>query len=124
MKKESLDKLVNKYPIVFKHEKNIACGEGWVFLIDSLCSIIEHHLAHSPKKDQEKFHLLQAKSKFGSLRWYTSSSNAFIEGAIALAEWQSNFICEECGKPATANTINGWVSTLCEEHSKEEVKKY
>jgi hypothetical protein len=60
----------------------------------------------------------QVKEKFGTLRFYYSGGDEYIEGLVSMAESMSAVTCEECGKPGRTNN-NGWLRTLCEEHAKE-----
>ena len=60
----------------------------------------------------------QVKEKFGTLRFYYSGGDEYIDGLVAMAESMSAATCEECGKPGRTNN-NGWLRTLCEEHAKE-----
>jgi len=58
----------------------------------------------------------QVKEKFGSLRFYYSGGDEYIEGLVRMAEAMSYVMCEECGAPGT-QTKSGWIRTLCEEHT-------
>ena len=60
----------------------------------------------------------QVKEKFGTLRFYYSGGDEYIDGLVSMAESMSACTCEECGKPGRTNN-NGWLRTLCEEHAKE-----
>ena len=59
----------------------------------------------------------QVKEKFGTLRFYYSGGDEYIDGLVAMAESMSAATCEECGKPGRTNS-GGWLRTLCEEHAK------
>ena len=59
----------------------------------------------------------QVKEKFGTLRFYYSGGDDYIDGMVTLAESMSGVTCEECGNPG--KRIGGsWVTTLCKEHAK------
>ena len=60
----------------------------------------------------------QVKEKFGTLRFYYSGGDEYIDGLVSMAESMSACTCEECGKPGRTNS-GGWLRTLCEEHAKE-----
>ena len=62
--------------------------------------------------------MLQAKEKFGTLRFYVSTENEAIETAIQWAEMRSSKTCEVCGKPGKLSGP-GWLSTVCREHLRE-----
>lgn len=61
--------------------------------------------------------ILQVKEKFGGLRFYTSGSNDFFNGMVAMAEAASYRICEQCGKPGKPRS-GGWILTLCDDCEK------
>lgn len=74
-----------------------------------------------PRKIPEIIHqvtVTQVKEKYGTLRFYYSGGDEYIDGLVAMAESMSAATCEECGKPGRTNN-NGWLRTLCEEHAKE-----
>ena len=64
-----------------------------------------------------KFRFVQIKEKFGSQRMYfggiPKESNAFE--IIDKYEYLSNYICQNCGRPDTAQIDNGWIMTICED---------
>ena len=73
--------------------------------------------------DEEKknnFHILDTKSKFGSLRISTSFS--LPDDMEFILDWMSSFICEYCGKESIDEhgrqyvyQTRGWISNLCED---------
>ena len=80
--------------------------DGWFKIIWNLCEKIE-----SLAKDT--FEVLQVKEKFGTLRFYTSSSTNEIEKFIDEAEELSSKTCELCGQEGSLHTSGGWLKTLC-----------
>ena len=119
MKKELTDKLVQDYPILFSASVRPSCGSGWFDIIDGLCDIITHHIQYAiPEDIKSQVTIAQIKEKFGGLRFYMNHEDDFINGAITFAEYQSNKICERCGKAGTKKNIGGWISTLCDEDEK------
>lgn len=65
-----------------------------------------------------KFRFVQIKEKYGSARMYCNGapveSNAFE--IIDKYEYISNYVCQYCGKPDTAQINNyGWLMTICED---------
>lgn len=54
----------------------------------------------------------QVKEKFGTLRFYTSGHDDYVDGAIAVAEAMSAITCERCGAPGVINE-KGWLRCLC-----------
>lgn len=108
--------------------------QGWDELTKTLCDEINKIV---PKNHRKKFTWKQFKQKFGGLRAYCEFGklNKFgepvrhteEEGKIARliydvveeAEKKSQTICEICGKSSKTTTIKRYVTTRCEEHSKE-----
>ena len=60
----------------------------------------------------------QIKEKFGTLRFYYSGGDDYVDGIVRMAESMTAVTCEECGAPGTTGG-RGWISTLCEVHRKE-----
>ena len=59
----------------------------------------------------------QVKEKFGTLRFYCPGNDR-IYNFVHMAEELSALMCEVCGKPGKLESPNGWMSTVCKEHSK------
>jgi len=57
----------------------------------------------------------QVKEKFGTLRFYYSGGDEYINGLVSMAESMSGVTCEQCGSPGTTGG-QGWITTLCETH--------
>ena len=55
----------------------------------------------------------QVKEKFGTLRFYYSGGDDYIDGLVSMAESMSGVTCEECGNPGECKGA-GWVRTVCE----------
>jgi len=62
-----------------------------------------------------KIQLLQAKEKFGGLRFYTSGGDEYINGMIRISENMSYKICEFCGTTKDVGSTQGWIVTICKE---------
>lgn len=81
-------------------------GEGWHGLIDEFYDMFPDA------------YMTQVKEKFGGLRLYHSGgSDESTKKEIEIME-RSEKMCEECGKETEPKEINGWVWTLCDEHTK------
>jgi len=63
--------------------------------------------------------LLQAKEKFGELRFYIGAANDECHMLIDKYERLSRTICEVCGKAGETVATNGWLKTVCKEHIPE-----
>jgi hypothetical protein len=55
----------------------------------------------------------QVKEKFGTLRFYYTGGDDYIDGMVSLAESLTGVTCEECGNPGKTRG-GGWVHTYCE----------
>ena len=72
-----------------------------------------------PRKIPEIVHQVtvnQVKEKFGTLRFYYSGGDDYIDGLVAMAESMSAATCEECGAPGRVRH-GGWLRCLCDEHA-------
>jgi hypothetical protein len=134
--------LCKKYPKIFV-ERNLSemvsamgqgfcCGDGWFFIINSLCDRIQiyidnHNYWHdkgSPGAEEkiEQVVALQVKEKFSGLRFYCKGGDNHTAGLVDMVEHLSYDICEVCGKgdQTIGRNIDGWVRTTCPEHSHSE----
>lgn len=144
--------LYEKYPEIFKnHTKSMqescmcwgcSCGDGWILLLDRLCSQIQSHIKNQHKevemyekwemKDilegkptiprpewaKEKIpqvHFEQVKEKFGALRIYIRGGDDEIRHMIDFVESLSRSICEDCGKFdfSVGSSTRGWIHSSC-----------
>jgi hypothetical protein len=58
----------------------------------------------------------QVKEKFGTLRFYYSGGDDYIDGLVAMAESMSAATCEECGSPGRVRP-GGWLRCQCDNHA-------
>lgn len=131
MSPEIEEKLHKDYPKIFKIDNEnlrrkdeadrylaLDCDDGWYDLINKLCrniqGYIDHHGNNLSEDEMESFQVVatQIKEKFGSLRFYYSGGDEYIEGMIRMAEAMSSSICESCGSKSEVQT-NGWIKNLC-----------
>ena len=63
----------------------------------------------------------QVKEKFGTLRFYYTGGDEYIDGLVSMAESMSAVTCETCGNPGE-QTRGGWIKTICKPCTKEKVK--
>ena len=105
--------LKNKYPLTLSRLYYFECDKGWSEILDRLCATIEDRIQENKL---EEMYASQVKEKFGTLRFYMSGYDDFIEGAIALTEKQSCHVCEVCGTAGRTEKIRGWLKTLCNDH--------
>ena len=131
MRKELDEALCAKYPEIFKDRHGdmretamcwgFDCGDGWYNIIDTLCATIQNR-EYNNKRNNIQFAPVvatQVKEKYGTLRFYYTGGDDYIEGAVAMAEYLSEVTCEICGSPGKIRD-RGWTRTLCDEHAKEQ----
>jgi hypothetical protein len=122
MRKELEQKLIEKYPEMFKMTPNypiiygIECLDGWFDLLDILLGDIQNYLKHSENKS---FEIFQIKQKFGGLRFYYENGDKVIDGIVRFAETMSLYICEICGTNQNLGKTSGWIIICCEDCSKK-----
>ena len=57
--------------------------------------------------------IVQAKEKYGSLRFYYHPSSDAVDEIISKYEALSEHICFYCGKPDVPRTVAGWIEPIC-----------
>jgi hypothetical protein len=132
MKKELDEYLCKTYPKMMVNRNKpmtettmcwgFECGDGWFTLLDQLMGNIQHHIDWKNRGGADavvQVTLDQVKEKFGTLRFYYTGGDDYIDGLVRMAESMSGVICEECGKPGT-QTSGGWIKTVCKEHGGED----
>lgn len=124
MSRDKFEEYQKKYPNLFKEHprSGFYLPEGWEQLVDSLCSVLEHHISYLSEEERGKMYCAQVKEKFGGLRFYMNMENQYISGAIAAAEIMSFHVCDVCGLPGSRR-MGGWVRTLCDLHHKKNQKR-
>lgn len=93
------------------------CADGWYGLIEQLCEGIQRQLdLHRNEGWAREFCLLQAKEKFGGLRFYVSPRQSIpeIENLIRLASDRSERTCELCGREGKMREFDDWLSVRCD----------
>ena len=126
---DTLDKLIEQYPIVFKHLDKTGyhnLPSGWYKIVDRLCSelsvILEEALEANPENpDEPLFSVLQVKEKFGGLRFYymmnTKNDELYrrIQTAVDTAEDTSYSTCQITGNIGVLCKDGSHYMTLCED---------
>ena len=116
------------------------CGDGWFNILDQLMGNIQHHIDWNLRQRQvaidynskaapesmrkvpelvPQVTLDQVKEKFGTLRFYYTGGDNYIDGMVRMAESMSGVICEECGAPGQRRG-GDWIYTACDAHTKPE----
>jgi hypothetical protein len=126
---DTLDKLIEQYPIVFKHLDKTGYHNlpaGWYKIMNRLCSelsvILEEALEANPENPEEPlFSVLQVKEKFGGLRFYymmnTKDDELYrrIQTAVDTAEDTSYSTCQITGNIGVLCKDGSHYMTLCED---------
>jgi hypothetical protein len=109
MREELEQKLVARWPTWFNTGGDIRDtamprgfehGDGWFDILWRLCEDLEPLVAEFEVAGGPKFEVLQAKEKFGGLRFYVNCCrNEAIRQRIGIAADDSLRICEVCGQP-------------------------
>jgi hypothetical protein len=122
--------------------QGVSCGLGWLPMIKQLVEDIDAVWMQLGGMRQPNWVPVQVKEKFGGLRFYVRpalelSKRAtkdfrlihnrcwrITEALISTAESRSYSICERCTSPASRNTIEGCVQTICKScHEKEMARR-
>ena len=109
------------------------CGNGWFNILDQLMGNIQSHIDWNLRQRQvaidfnskaapesmrkvpelvPQVTLDQVKEKFGTLRFYYTGGDNYIDGMVRMAESMSGVICEGCGNVGERRD-GGWVHTYC-----------
>lgn len=106
MKKELDEALVRDFPNLYRDRygnKLDTCmcwgfpGDGWEPLIRRLSEQLEKLISDLPPEERKFCCASQCKEKFGTLRFYMTSSTKEMEALIEAAEAESEITCEKCG---------------------------
>lgn len=100
-----------KCPRLYREPLTFECGIGWVNIIHDVSVKIEKILEEKP--DYFEIFAVQAKEKYGTLRFYMSTETDEIIDLISDAEALSSQTCESCGEPAKMRGKR-WIEVLCD----------
>lgn len=103
MTDKNTEKLVNRFPSIFKENFYFECDDGWFDIIFNLCKDMQHEINNS---GCEQVVAAQVKEKFAGLRFYASGGNEVTSAMIDKYEKLSYETCE----------ITGGKGDLCEKH--------
>jgi hypothetical protein len=106
-----------RYPHIFRERQDpsglmqfgIGVGEGWYAVVEALCETL---LSRAGETGASPAPAAQIKQKFGKLVWYHDSTDAFVQGAVELAEWYSLRVCERSGEPGRLTRQGGYIGVL------------
>ena len=103
---------------VSKHYDLDWLPHGWRPLVEQLCSDLDAHL---PAKVPRGFGVVQAKEKFGGLRFYVRGATGEMDQLIDRACEKSSRVCEFCGKSGKllgGADCHDWVRVACPDHER------
>lgn len=109
MTDKNTNKLIKKFPNIFKDLKYIECDDGWFDIIYNLCKDIQQEIDNS---GCEQVIAAQVKEKFAGLRFYASGGNEVTDAMIEKYCKLSRETCEITGGKGYTCQKNGWYKTL------------
>jgi len=115
--------LFRKFPLLYNKDAasrrfaGFEVADGWFELIHNLSSKLEALILKLQQEnpDEPLPCVVQVKEKFGTLRFYLSSSTDEMESLINEAEELSSRTCDQCGLPGV-QTSSGWIRVRCNRH--------
>ncbi|AEQ52703.1 hypothetical protein [Pelagibacterium halotolerans] len=88
------------------------CASGWCDLLIGMSGWLSEHY-------DGFWHTSQLKEKFGGLQVYHDAGDERTDEMVSVAEWLSEFICEDCGAPGRLRKRGQWYRTVCDAHAAE-----
>jgi hypothetical protein len=121
--KHDLDgQLCTNYPGLYRNRHDslkqsmmrwgFACDDGWYPIIKTISELVSKH--------NSEVIALQVKEKFGSLRYYCSPADNYINGVVQIAGKISLITCEQCGMPGMCYSAGGRLAVRCPIHANYE----
>ena len=106
-----------RYPHIFRDRQDpsslmqfgIGVGDGWYAVVEALCETLHSRAGTTGTSPAPA---AQIKQKLGKLVWYHDSADAFVQGAVELAEWYSLRVCERSGEPGRLTRQGGYIGVL------------
>ena len=109
MTDKNTEKLINRFPNIFKENFYFECDDGWFDIIFNLCKDIQQEINSS---GCEQVVAAQVKEKFAGLRFYSSGGNEVTRAMIEKYSKLSSQTCEVTGGKGSTYEKNGWYKTL------------
>lgn len=126
MERRVEDDFIARYPDLFRqstenpvgvHYWGIECEQGWLPLLDALCSLIQARINNQKTRQVT---IRQIKEKFGDLRISYDTTDEYVDGLINMTVAISRCTCELCGHPGSKKKLlAGWVKTVCQHCEKK-----
>ena len=124
MNETTQKQLLDKYSHLFAGEGTpfgawgFETHDGWNDLVANLLAELDKY----GKENKVEIKILQLKTKLSSIRCYVSAlpetNFDSVFRIIDKYEEISKVTCEECGQAGKVKNFNGWLKTVCPEHSK------
>lgn len=109
MTDKNIQRLVDRFPKIFREDFYIECDDGWFDIIFNLCKDIQQEVNNS---GCEQVVAAQVKEKFAGLRFYASGGNEVTDAMIEKYCKLSRETCEITGGKGYTCQKNGWYKTL------------
>lgn len=109
MTDKNIQRLVDRFPRIFREDFYIECDDGWFDIIFNLCKDIQQEVNNS---GCEQVVAAQVKEKFAGLRFYASGGNEVTDAMIEKYCKLSRETCEITGGKGYTCQKNGWYKTL------------
>ena len=109
MTDKNTEKLINRFPNIFKENFYFECDDGWFDIIFNLCKDVQNEINNS---GCEQVVAAQVKEKFAGLRFYSSGGNEVTDAIINKYAKLSSDACEVTGGKGYLCEKLGWYKTL------------
>lgn len=109
MTDKNTEKLIKRFPNIFKENFYFECDDGWFDIIFNLCKDMQQEVNNS---GCEQVVAAQVKEKFAGLRFYASGGNEVTNAMIEKYSKLSRETCEITGGKGYTCQKNGWYKTL------------
>ena len=93
--------------------------DGWFDLLWRLCESLEPIIVEAERETNSPFEVLEVKAKFGGLRFHANYDREDVIAVVETACLESLMTCEVCGSRGQQVAGNGWIMTLCNEHTRD-----
>jgi hypothetical protein len=98
-----------KFPMI-----DLEIPNGWGNLFIQMCDDLKEVLIKEGYLDT--FYFIQIKEKYNQLTCYAGHPTTDkILQILRKYEYMSQFVCTECGKPATKEITTGYIASICDD---------
>ena len=108
----------SKFPMM-----DLEIPDGWYKLFFQMCDDLKEVLIEEGYLDT--FYFVQIKEKYNRLECYSGHFETDkILQVLRKYEYLSQFVCTRCGKPATKETVQGYIESFCDDCWKDKCKHH